>query len=282
VYPGTLTYRGTVPNIELLRKVSVLRSTKGVREIPVISDSSYWNLFDDVVSRSGEVRQMLMRILETNARHRRHGESGFSLIEMMSVVAISMIVAAVAMFGMMPAVKQQHVTNAYNTTLSAMRQARDNAVSQRTSYSVTFSNATTPNTVVVAPALGGSAAFSGDQSSVTYQLPTDVSFLAQQPAVGSTATPDGFGAGLNSIDLGYTPTGNSGGTTTTVIYFCPDGSAQVTFTCAGGNSWDNGVVYISQTGNVLSSRAIDVWGGTGRIHGWRLYGATGGYQWIRQ
>jgi hypothetical protein len=28
VYPGTLTYRGTVPNIELLRKVSVLRSVK--------------------------------------------------------------------------------------------------------------------------------------------------------------------------------------------------------------------------------------------------------------
>jgi hypothetical protein len=29
VYPGTLTYRGTLPNIELLRKVSVLRSTNG-------------------------------------------------------------------------------------------------------------------------------------------------------------------------------------------------------------------------------------------------------------
>ena len=232
---------------------------------------------------------MLMRILETNARHRRHRASGFSLIEMMVVVAISIIVAVISVFGLMPALKQQHVTNAYNTTLSALRQARDNAVSQRTSYSVTFSNSATPNTIVVAPALAtGVTAFTGDQSSVTYALPTDVAFLAQQPAVGSTPAPDSstttpyFGSGLNSIDFGYTATGNTGGTTATVIYFCPDGSAQVALSCAGGNNWDNGVVYISQSGNLLSSRAVDVWGGTGRIHGWRLYPTSGGYKWVRQ
>src|SRR5208337_1065861 len=149
----------------------------------------YTNVFRDLVSRSGEpkLRQMRMLIKSpgTNAEHRGHRESGFSLIEMMVVAAISIVITVISVMTLVPAMKQQRVTNAYNTTLSAMRQARDNAVSQRTSYSVTFSSATTPNTVVVAPALGGSAAFSGDQSSVTYQLPTDVSFLAQQPAVGS-------------------------------------------------------------------------------------------------
>lgn len=226
---------------------------------------------------------MLMRILETNARHRRHRESGFSLIEMMAVVAISIIVAVISVFGLVPALKQQHVTNAYNTTLSALRQARDTAVSQRTSYSVTFSNSVTPNTITVAPALAsGVAVFTGDQNAVTYQLPTDVTFLAQQPTVGSTPTPDSFGTGANSIDFGYTSNGNAGGTTVTVIYFCPDGSAQVNLNCAGGNNWDNGVVYISQSGNLLSSRAVDVWGGTGRIHGWRLYSTSGGYKWVRQ
>src|SRR5271170_1744697 len=133
---------------------------------------------------------MLMRILETNARHRRHGESGFSLIEMMSVVAISMIVAAVAVFGMMPAVKQQHVTNAYNTTLAAMRQARDNAVSQRTSYSVTFTHTAYSNTITVTPTL---TSYQGAQTTATYQLPVDVSFLAQSGL--PTTGPDGYGTG---------------------------------------------------------------------------------------
>ena len=33
----------------------------------------------------------------------------------------------------------------------------------------------------------------------------------------------------------------------------------------------------------MSSRAITLWGATGRIHGWRFYNATGGgYQWVRQ
>jgi Tfp pilus assembly protein FimT len=219
-------------------------------------------LFHEAGSRG---TAMLMRILETNAGHRRHLESGFSLIEMMAVVAISIIVAVIAVVGLVPAVKSQHVINAYNTTLSSLRQARDNAVAQSTSYSVTFSNATTPNTITVAPALaGGVATFAGDQSTVTYQLPNDVTFSAAS-ALASTAN------------------GNAGGTTTSVIYFCPDGSAQVALTCAGGGNWDNGVVYLAQSGNLLSSRAVDVWGGTGRIHGWRFYSnGSGGYQWVRQ
>jgi Tfp pilus assembly protein FimT len=224
-----------------------------------------------------------MRILKTNAGHRRHGESGFSLIELISVVAISIILLVVSVFTLMPAMKQQHETNAYNTTLSALRQARDNAVSQRTSYSVTFANATVPNTIVVAPALAsGVSAFAGDQSTVTYQLPNDVLFYAAAQ-LASVTPPDNFGSGQNAIDFGYTANGNAGGTTQTVVYFCPDGSAQVALSCAGGNNWDNGVVYIAQSGNLMSDRAVDIWGGTGRIHGWRLYGNTsGGYQWIRQ
>ena len=227
-----------------------------------------------------------MRNLRSKARQCRSRESGFSLLEMVTVVGFSLVLTVVSVISMMPVLKQQHVTNAYNTTLAALRQARDNAISQRTSYSVTFSSAAVPNTIAVAPALAsGVSTFQGDQSTVTYQLPSDVLFLAQQPTVGSTGPPEtpGFGSGANSIDLGYTANGNSGGTTATVIYFCPDGSAQVALSCAGGNNWDNGVVYISQTGSILSTRAVDVWGGTGRIHGWRLYTKTGGnYQWLRQ
>jgi Tfp pilus assembly protein FimT len=220
---------------------------------------------------------MLMRSLEKNAGRSRHRASGFSLIEMTMVLAISIIVSVVSVMSLVPAMQQYRLSNAYNTTLAAMRQARDNAVSQRTSYSVTFTTSVTPliNTITVAPTLAG---FQGDQNAVTYTLPTDVAFLAQTglPSTG----PDGFGTGTTAIDFGWTGSGTGTGGAT-VIYFCPDGSSQASSTCAA--SWSGGVVYIARNGDLLSSRAITLWGGTGRVHGWRLYSnGGGGYQWLRQ
>jgi prepilin-type N-terminal cleavage/methylation domain-containing protein len=224
-----------------------------------------------------------MRSLETNVRHRRHGARGFSLIEVVSVLAISLILTIISVISFVPVMKQQRVTNAYNTTLSAMRQARDNAVSQRTSYSVTFSNSVSPNTIVVAPVLPtGGTTFQGSQSSVTYQLPSDITFVAQTNY--PTPGPDSYGTGTNAIDFGWTANGTGSGGAK-VIYFCPDGSAQDAEGGAGNclGSWDGGVVYIARSGELTSSRAITLWGGTGRIRGWRLYGnGSGGYQWLRQ
>jgi prepilin-type N-terminal cleavage/methylation domain-containing protein len=220
-----------------------------------------------------------MRSLRANTRDRNHRESGFSLIEMLSVVAISLVLSVISIMSLVPMLKQQRVNNAYNITLAAMRQGRDNAVSQRTSYSVTFYTSTSSNTITVAPTL---TSFQGAQNSVTYQLPFDMSFVAQ-PALASTPAPDGYGTGSLAIDFGYTANGGTGGQST--IYFCPDGSAQSSACSAGGyaNNWDGGVVYLARNGDVLSSRAITLWGGTGRIRGWRLYGnGSGGYQWLRQ
>jgi type IV fimbrial biogenesis protein FimT len=232
---------------------------------------------DHLVSQSGtpRVRQMFMRSLEINAG-RGHRASGFSLIEMLIVVALVIVLASISFISFVPVMKRQRVTNAYNTTLSAMRQARDNAVSQRTSYSVTFSTTVQPNTITVSPTLTGG--FQGSQNTVVYQLPTDVTFLAQS---GLPATaPDGYGTGLAAVDFGYTAHATGGATT---IYFCPDGSGQddSTGNCAG--NWDGGVVYIARSGDLLSTRAITLWGGTGRIRGWRIYSnGAGGYQWLRQ
>ena len=220
-----------------------------------------------------------MSIRETRAIGRRHKQRGFSLIEMLMVVAIVIIMASIAFISMLPVMKQYRVANAYNTTLAAMRQARDNAVSQRTSYSVTFTHTASTNTITVTPTL---STFAGAQNTTTYTLPQDVAFLVQ----GSFPTPgpDGYGTGTAAIDFGYTANGvGTGGQTT--VYFCPDGSAQdsegTTGACAG--SWDGGVVYIGRSGDLLSSRAITLWGGTGRIRGWRIYSnGSGGYQWLRQ
>lgn len=222
-------------------------------------------------------------MLKKKAFRTRHNESGFSLLEMTMVVALGIILTAIAFVSMIPMVQQQHVVNAYNTTMAAMRQARDNSISQRTSYSVTFTKTSSPalSTITVGPTL--STGFQDQQSSVTYQLPTDVQFDAE-PAVASTATPDGFGTGATPIDFGYTASGTGTGAQT-VIYFCPDGSSQDGTGGAGActGNWSGGVVYIAMPGNLMSSRALSLWGATGRIHGWRLYSnSSGGYQWLRQ
>jgi prepilin-type N-terminal cleavage/methylation domain-containing protein len=217
--------------------------------------------------------------------------NGFSLVEMMITIAIIIILACIAVMTMMPLVRQQHVINAYDTTLSVMRQARDCAVAQRTAYSLTFSNAAIPNTIAVAAVApsSGTANLTGISCAATYQLPTDVQFLAQTglPNTASTAPDNYYNSSLNAIDMGFAADGYTAGVTTgtQTVYFCPDGSAQTnedgTGNCYG--SWEGGVVYLGQSGNMLSSRAITLWGGTGRIHGWRLYPKNGGgYQWVRQ
>jgi prepilin-type N-terminal cleavage/methylation domain-containing protein len=222
--------------------------------------------------------EIIMKSQAVSTRRREHRARGFSLIEMVSVVAISLVLTVVSVVSLMPALNAQHVTNAYNTTLSVLRQARDNAVSQRTAYEVSFVQTTTPP--VTSISILPTTTFAGNQNTVTYKFPTDVFFLV--PPSG-TAAPDSFGTGSNAIDFGYTANGNSGGTTQTIIYFCPDGSAQTTSSCSGAGNWDGGAVYLGRNGDNGSYRAISLYGGTGRIHGWRLYtNGAGGYQWLRQ
>jgi prepilin-type N-terminal cleavage/methylation domain-containing protein len=194
---------------------------------------------------------------------------GFSLIEMIIVVTVILIACAVSFMTLQPALKQGRVTNAYNFALGALRKAREDAVGDRRVYMVTFSNAASPNTITITQSDTGVVM-------TTYSLPTDVTFSVQTgyPVSQTTAptTPDGFGVGTTPIDLDQ---GVAGGTKTT-IYFYPDGSAQ-----DANNNVNNGVLYMGRTGDLYSSRAITIWGATGRLRGWRLY-ANGASNYWRQ
>lgn len=220
-----------------------------------------------------------MKNLRTNPSRRT---SGFSLLEMVIVMAIILMMASVTFMSLQPVLKQQRVVNSYNIVLSAMRQARDNAVAQRTSYVVTFDNGASPHTVTVAPTFAG---FQGALKAVTYQLPTDVHFSNESGIPTSNQfTPDGFGTGAAAIDFGYTGQGAGVGGQK-LLYFCPDGSAQDAIGGAGqcSGNLNNGVVYVARPGELMSSRALTVWGATGRIRGWRLYNnGVGGTVWQRQ
>ena len=222
-----------------------------------------------------------MKSLRTKAT-KTSRTSGFSLLEMCMVMALILIMASVSFISMQPMMRAQRVNNAYNTVLGAMRQARDNSVAQRTSYSVFMDSTTSPHRVVVTPTFVGPQ---GIQATVSYALPSDVGFyvVAGIPTA-VTKTPDGFGTGGVPIDFGYTSQGAGVGGQNK-IYFCPDGTSQ---DAAGGigqcsGNMNGGVVYIARQGELLSSRAITVWGATGRMRGWRLYNpGVGGVAWQRQ
>ena len=200
---------------------------------------------------------------------------GFSLIEMMIVVALILIVTAFSVMAIRPSLQQNDVTEGFNQTLMAMRQARDTAVAQRQIYIVTLSNAAFPNSITITQGSTGTVVN-------TYFLPADVGFttwvgIPISPN-GFPQTPDGFGVGTTAIDFDQ---GIAGGAKN-VVYFYPDGSAQD----AAGNI-NNGVAYVALLGNTgyfKTSRAITLWGATGRLRAWRLESTVGGitYYWRQQ
>jgi prepilin-type N-terminal cleavage/methylation domain-containing protein len=198
---------------------------------------------------------------------------GFSLIEMMIVVALILVVIAFSVMTIRPSLLQNDLTEGFNQTLMALRQARDISVAQRQIYFVTFNNAAVPNTITITQGSTGTV-------TSTYSLPTDVGFVALagipiSPGAFPT-TPDGFGVGTTAIDFDQ---GVAGGVKN-VIYFYPDGSAEDVI----GNV-NNGVVYLALLGNVgyfKSSRAITLWGATGRLRAWRLQASAGNYYWRQQ
>jgi prepilin-type N-terminal cleavage/methylation domain-containing protein len=195
---------------------------------------------------------------------------GFSLIEMLVVIALILVVAAFSGMAIQPALKDGRVAQAYNGTLMTMRQARDVSVAQRQIYFVTLNNAVVPNTITITQGSTGTV-------TQTYTLPPDVTFdvepgLPNSPVAPPT-TPDGFGNGGLAIDLDQ---GVAGGVKN-MIYFYPDGSAKD----INGNI-NNGVVYVARRGFIDTSRAITVWGNTGRLRGWRAYTNAGNYYWRQQ
>lgn len=200
-------------------------------------------------------------------------QRGFSLLEIMAVISISLILAAVTDVAMQPALKQAHVNEAYNTTLMALRRTRDAAAADMRIYEVTFTGpvaGVNGGTITVTQDIPGSPVL------FTATLPADVTFHIEPgiPSSPTTAptTPDGFGSGANTFDFDQI-TGGGGNT----IYFYPDGSAQDAGP-NGGNP-NNGVVYLGIPGQLPTCRAISLWGYTGRIRGWQLYSSSGVWTW---
>ncbi|MFZ0759251.1 MAG: hypothetical protein WAM69_04810 [Candidatus Sulfotelmatobacter sp.] len=204
---------------------------------------------------------------------RKH--NGFSLLELIMTISFALIMAGVTFIALKPMLYQNHLNSAYDTTLMALRNTRNLAITQGNEYYVNFNPGGFPaGTIQIEfqPCTCGAAAAPPVQQVITYSIPPDVTF-AVQAGFPTANTPDGFGTGVTPIDFE-----TIAGVPLNYVVFYPDGSAQDGL----GNSV-SGIVYLTQasSGSIYNSRAITVWGATGRIRGWRLNQMTVA-TWVQQ
>lgn len=196
-------------------------------------------------------------------------DRGFSLLELLIVISLGLVMAGVSIMALKPLYTQNQVNNAYDTALSVIRSYRNQSVTQSKRFIITFTN---PGTITVQYWGVGVPVAPAPVTVATYTLPTNITFAVQ--AGFPTTAPDSFGSGLVAIDFDQ----GMGLGSQNYIMFMPDGSSQDTL----GN-YNSGVLYMSQTGSaVYNSRAISVFGTTGRIRGWRLDKVSGVNTWVQQ
>ncbi len=105
-------------------------------------------------------------------------------------------------------------------------------------------------------------------------MPQDIQFQTIAGLPNGVATvPDGFGNATVALDFDQ----NVAGAIKNQVMFMPDGSAHD----VNGNL-NSGILYLARNGDLYSSRAVTLYGATGRIRGWRLLQNAGVPKWFQQ
>lgn len=175
---------------------------------------------------------------------------GFSMVELVVVVGIMMIVAAMAVIGIRGALPAMRANAGLAQVLGQMRLARETAIAQRRNVQIFFPG---PNQIqVVRLDVQGSTTV-GTTVISNIALENNMQFILFP---GVPDTPDGFGNN-SALDFGGSPT----------LMFMSDG----TFVDASGAPL-NGTIFIGVPNQPDSARAVTILGATGRIRGYRWNG----------
>src|SRR5579863_96276 len=98
------------------------------------------------LTRTGRLpRQLSPRDLMESTKQR-----GFSMLELMIVIAIGFTVTGIAVVTLVPSMTQNDTNTAYDNTLMALRNYQNLSVTNRVRYIVTFTNQVVPGYCAVA------------------------------------------------------------------------------------------------------------------------------------
>lgn len=199
--------------------------------------------------------------LSARQTRRGAGDRGFTMIEMMVVVAIMIVVFGMAIVQLRPILADANFDSAMRQVLDQLRQAREYSIANRRYIKVTFPTVVTGGGTqyqVVITQMNSLTAGAGAVNPVLSTVPI------QKPAKffifpGSPDTPDGFG---NSAPIYFENVANGpvGG-----MLFQSDGEL------VDGATYQpiNGTVFLGTDNSGSASRAITVLGSTGRVRGWK-------------
>jgi len=201
----------------------------------------------------------------------KRAEQGFSLVELVTVVGITFVLASMAVMSTRSSTYASRANDAMFQVISQLRTAREIAVTKRRNVLVTF---TAPNQIQIAvqtlpgeaPATVIAPVFLNDG------VPGGNNFYQY---AGLPDTPMGFG-NTNTNGLNFSPA--SGGTAGLAIMFSTSGSLVGTtggsgYSTVGNNNPVNASIFIGTAGQPNTVRAVTVMGATGRV---RSYSWTGG------
>lgn len=212
------------------------------------------------------VRDLIQpRAARSGSNHDR--ERGFSTIELVTVIALILIISAMAIFALQPALQDARFDAAMHQVVDQLRQAREYSITNHRYVQVTFPivvsagltqyevQMTQLNAVPFGP--GGANTV---LSTVSIQRPAAF-YVFPAPAPD---TPDGYG---NSASIVFEGTNNGppGG-----MMFQSDGE----FVDKATFQPINGTVFLGQPGKSTSARAVTLLGSTGRVRGWKGTGTS--------
>ena len=174
-------------------------------------------------------------------------QRGFSLIEVVLVVAIIMLIMGMAVVNMNSLLPNMRANSGLSVLMATLRQGRDLAIANRRTIQIQFVGndtirLTRINLGLAPPTVVSTIALEGGMRFVVYPNVPD--------------TPDAFGKAA-AVSFGGTPT----------MFFQSNG----TFIDALGNPL-NGTVFLGQPNQSSTARAATIVGATGRIRGYRWNG----------